>query len=93
MWIQISGKTADATCQYERAFYGHLKWYLSRQSKQCHGRVLLSELDKVKEFLNKFEIRLKTLNDKRNDYGDIRVYGSLIEDTIKDAKEKFSLVD
>jgi PHP family Zn ribbon phosphoesterase len=93
MWIQISGKIADATCQYERDFYGHLKWYLSRRSKQCHGRVLLSELNEVKEFLDNFEKRLKSLNDKGNDYDDIRVYGSLIEDTIKDAKGKLSLVN
>ena len=37
LWIQIVGNIVD-----ERAFYGHLKWYLLKRSKQSHSRVFLS---------------------------------------------------
>ena len=93
LWNQIIGKMADAECQYERLFYGHLKWYMSRRTKRSRGRVTISDLDRINECLEEFEATLRRLNDKCNDYDDIHFYGSLIEDVINDCKEKLSLVD
>jgi hypothetical protein len=93
LWNQIIGKMADAECQYERSFYGHLKWYMSRRTKRSRGRVPLSDLDRINECLEEFETTLRRLNDKGNDYDDIYFYGNLIEDVINDGKEKLSLVD
>ena len=93
LWNQIIGKLADAGCQYERTFYGHLKWYLSRRSKQSHGRVPLSDLDRINECLDEFETTLDRLNDRENDYGDLQFYGSLIEDVIETCKGQLSLVE
>jgi hypothetical protein len=93
LWNQIRGKLADAVCQYERTFYGHLKLYLSRQSKQKHGRVPLSDLDRINECLDEFETTLKRLNDRENDYDELRFYESLIKDVIKTWKGNLSLVE
>jgi hypothetical protein len=93
LWNQIIGKMADAECQYERLFYGHLKWYMSRRSKQSRGRVPLYDLDRINACLEEFETTLRRLNDKGNDCDDIHFYGSLIEDIINNGKEKLSLVD
>ena len=30
LWIQITGKLSGAECKYEKTFYSHLKWYMSR---------------------------------------------------------------
>jgi hypothetical protein len=93
LWNQIIGKMVDAECQYERLFYGHLKWYMSRRTKRSRGRVPISDLDRINECLEEFEATLRRMNDKCNDYDDIIFYGSLIEDVINDGKEKLSLVD
>ena len=93
LWNQIRGKLADAVCQYERVFYSHLKWYLSRQSKQNHGRVPLSELDRINECLDEFETTLKWLNDRKNDFDDLRFYDNLIQNVIETCKGQLPLVE
>jgi hypothetical protein len=92
LWIRITGKLSGAECQYEKTFYGHLKWYMSRISKQSHGRLPLPAVQQINKCLGDFETVLKRLNDKRNDFIALRFYDSLIKNVIKDGKATLCLV-
>ena len=60
-------------------------------SEQNKGRVLLSDVDKVKDLISEFETTMKEFDNSENDYDDIRLYEGWIEGLIIEAKETLSL--
>lgn len=91
LWNQIKDGLRDAKCHFEENFYGHLKQYFSKQSDQNKCRVLLSDVEKLKSLLNRFETTMKELCDNTNDDHDIRLYGNWIKGIIGDAEENLPL--
>jgi hypothetical protein len=81
-----------AFCQYEKTFYGHLKWYMSGISKQNHGFLPLPAVQQINKCLGNFKTALKRLNDKGDDFSALRFYDSLIKNVIKDGKATLCLV-
>ena len=91
LWNRIRESLAVAKSQDKKIFYGHLKRYISKQSDQNNGRVLLSVVEKVRDLVNEFETTMKEFENNENDYDDIRLYRGWIKGLIGEADEKFPL--
>ena len=91
LWNRIRESLAVAKSQDKKIFYGHLKRYISKQSDQNNGRVLLSVVEKVRDLVNEFETTMKEFDNNENVYDDIRLYRGWIKGLIGEADEKFPL--
>ncbi len=91
LWNRIRESLAAAKSQDEKIFYGHLKRYISNQSDQNNGRVLLSAVEKTRDLVNEFETTMKEFDNNENDYDDIRLYRGWIKGLIGEAEENFPL--
>jgi len=85
--LAASSKSRD-----EKKFYGHLKKYFSRKIR--HGDLLsLSDVNKIKIFISRFESNIKLLDDRGNDWDDICVYGGFIKHIVKECEKELALTD
>jgi hypothetical protein len=91
LWNQIKEKLTDAKSKKEKFFYGYLERFISNQSVQNKGQVLISDVEKVKDLLGEFELTMKEMDNKENDFYDLRLYGGWIEGIIQEAKETLNL--
>jgi hypothetical protein len=91
LWNQIKDGLQRAASRYETEFYTNLKRFFAKQSDQNKGRVMLSDVEKMKVLLSRFDTTMTEFGNKKNDADDYLLYGSWIEEIISDVKKQLPL--